>query len=385
LVILLTLACAAKEVPAPAIVDLTAVDKIKLKATYFAAAEPGPGILLLHQCNRQRKVWDELAHNLAAAGFHVLTLDYRGYGESEGAPHEKGVEIAMFPADVDVAFQYLASRPGVRHDSIGVGGASCSVNQSVQAARRHSEIKALMLLSGDTGHDGRTFLRASTNLPLFISVADDDGHLAEFMQWLFNLSASPSSNLVHYAIGGHGVELFTAHKELPGEIVEWFEATLMKKPRSGLAIKHATPMPDTGIFDLIDDPPDGVAKAAKILAQARQRNPNAVLFSESLANRIGTERMEANDVRGALEIFKLNVTAYPTSPNAYDRLADAYLSSGESELAEKTANKAIALLATDTTDSAARRDAIRASAEKKVGISDVKDNDGPVRPPKNRL
>src|SRR5215470_14689175 len=64
--------------------DLTASDGIKLKATYFSADKPGPGVLLLHQCNRQRKVWDELGQQLAAAGINVLTMDYRGYGESEG-------------------------------------------------------------------------------------------------------------------------------------------------------------------------------------------------------------------------------------------------------------------------------------------------------------
>jgi len=65
------------------IVDLTAADGVKLKATYFAATKPGPGVLLLHQCNRQRKIWDGLAQQLAAAGINVLTLDYRGFGESE--------------------------------------------------------------------------------------------------------------------------------------------------------------------------------------------------------------------------------------------------------------------------------------------------------------
>ena len=30
------------------VVDLTALDGTKLKATYFSAAKPGPGVLLLH-------------------------------------------------------------------------------------------------------------------------------------------------------------------------------------------------------------------------------------------------------------------------------------------------------------------------------------------------
>jgi hypothetical protein len=38
--------------PAPRIVDLKAADGTPLKATYFAAAKSGPGVLLLHQNTR---------------------------------------------------------------------------------------------------------------------------------------------------------------------------------------------------------------------------------------------------------------------------------------------------------------------------------------------
>jgi predicted acyl esterase len=70
------------------IVDLTSSDGTKLKATYFAAAKLGPRPVAA-QCNRQgRKVWDGLAQQLAAAGINVLTLDYRGFGES-GEPFDK--------------------------------------------------------------------------------------------------------------------------------------------------------------------------------------------------------------------------------------------------------------------------------------------------------
>src|SRR5262245_17398064 len=104
--------------PAARVVDLKASDGTLLKASYFAAAKPGPGVLLLHQGNRQRKVWDDLAGRLAAAGINTLTLDMRGFGESGGTPHDKLTpkEMAqlrkMWPADIDTAWQYLASQPG---------------------------------------------------------------------------------------------------------------------------------------------------------------------------------------------------------------------------------------------------------------------------------
>src|SRR5262245_56876400 len=56
------------------VMELKAADGTVLKASYFAAGKPGPGVLLLHQSNRTRKSWDDLAGQLAAAGINTLTL-----------------------------------------------------------------------------------------------------------------------------------------------------------------------------------------------------------------------------------------------------------------------------------------------------------------------
>ena len=70
--------------PAARVVALKASDGTILKATYFAAASPGPGVLLFHQSNRARKTWDDVAERLAAAGINTLTVDMRGSGDSGG-------------------------------------------------------------------------------------------------------------------------------------------------------------------------------------------------------------------------------------------------------------------------------------------------------------
>src|SRR5687767_15686238 len=65
-------------------VDIRTPDGTILKASYFSAGKPGPGVLLLHQCRLDRHAWDRLAADLASAGMHVLAFDYRGYGETTG-------------------------------------------------------------------------------------------------------------------------------------------------------------------------------------------------------------------------------------------------------------------------------------------------------------
>src|SRR6202045_2102371 len=242
-------------------VDLTTADGTKLKASYFAAAKPGPGVLLLHQCNRQRKIWDGLAQQLAAAGINVLTLDYRGFGESDGdrfdkLPPQEAAQIQQekWPGDIDTAFEYLVSQPGVTRNMIGVGGASCGVNNSIQTARRHPQVKSLVLLSGNTDLKGRQFLRESTKLPVFFAVADDDEFPPSIVavEWLYSLDADPEKKFVHVATGGHGADMFKVHPDMPGEIVNWYVTTLIKTPgRAPGARETAAGPTDVHVLDQI--------------------------------------------------------------------------------------------------------------------------------------
>src|ERR1700730_2432221 len=356
-------------------VDLTASDGTKLKASYFAADKPGPGVLLLHQCNRQRKVWDGLAQQLAAAGINVLTLDYRGFGESGGDPFDKlppqqaGQLMAdKWPGDIDTAFQYLISQPGVTREMIGVGGASCGVNNSIQTARRHTEVKSLVLLSGNTDINGRQFLRESSKLPVFFAVADDDEFPPSIVaiEWLYSLAADPDKKFVHVATGGHGADMFKAHPDMPGEIVKWYVTTLIETPGRAPAPKETPTLPEeVHVLDQIDEP-GGAAKVAKKLEEARQRDPKAKLFREDFVNFMGYEHLQAGDNKGAIEILKLNAEAYPNSPNVYDSLSDAYFTDGQRDLAREKAKKALELLPSDTSDPEDRRNGIKASADQKL-------------------
>jgi len=355
-------------------VDLSASDGTRLKATFFAAAKPGPGVLLLHQCNRQRKVWDGLARQLASSGINVLTLDYRSFGESEGEPianlppDKARAVFEKMPSDIDTAYAYLVAQPGVNRNVFGVGGASCGVNNAIQAAIRHPEVKSLVLLSGNTDWNGRKFMRSSASPPTFLAIADDDEFKPSItsIQWIYSLAANSGKVLVEYPNGGHGADIFTVHPELVGLIVDWFKTTLITTPGHAPTPKQAAKVPaEVALLDEIDQS-GGTAKVSKQLQQARQKDPTAQLFDEALVNFIGYEHQQGGDTAGAIEIMKLNVEAYPKSPNVYDSLGDIYLAAGNKELARQNAQRALDLLPSDTTDDEARRKAIHDNAEQKL-------------------
>jgi pimeloyl-ACP methyl ester carboxylesterase len=373
------------------VVDLKSADGTPLKATYFAADEPGPGVLLLHQGNRTRQSWDDLAGQLAAAGINTVTVDMRGYGESggqhQGWPREDSSVKKTWADDIDTAWQYLVSQPGVNGDVIGLGGAGLlGVDNAVLTARRHStRAKSLALLSGETFLPGQQFLRQASQLPgLFVVSDDDEGPpTEEVMEWIYGISSNPSKRFVHYpgkkapwngfedtqvpAVGAHGTDLFKSHPELPGIIVDWFVTTLITTPGH----TPAQPLASASILEQLELP-GGVVRVTQQLQDLRRRDPKAQLFPEVVVTILGYDHLAVGEKKLAVEIMKLVVAAYPDSADAYDSLSDVYLADGQKDLARQTAEKALALLDSHTapasswSDTEARRKLIRDGAEQNL-------------------
>src|SRR5882762_7798657 len=140
-------------------VSFKAADAFVLKGGFYAAGKSGPGILLLHQCNADRQIYDNLATMLSVAGYHVLALDFRGFGRSKAGEYtdfraqQRKIEDRM-PGDVDAALAFLASQAAVNSRALGVVAGSCAVNQAVHAAERRPDIRTLVLLSGGTDAKG---------------------------------------------------------------------------------------------------------------------------------------------------------------------------------------------------------------------------------------
>jgi formylglycine-generating enzyme required for sulfatase activity/alpha/beta superfamily hydrolase len=374
--------------PPSRVVDLKVPDGTVLKASYFAAAKPGPGVLLLHQGNRTRKSWDELAGQLAAAGINTLTVDMRGLGESGG--QSKPYNRRTNARDIDTAFQYLVSQPGVKRDVIGVGGAGWfGVLPSVEVAGQHAaEVKSLVLLSGETLRDGLEFMRQASQLPGLFVVADDDEYppTVEAMELLYITSSNPSKKFVHYsaaqeapwlwyetfdinkvpAHGGHGTDMFKIHPELPGIIVNWFVTMLIKTPGHAPADTVAS----AAILNQIRMP-GGVAQVTQQLMEARRKDPQVQLWPEITVDIIGADYLRAGDAKAAIEVFKLNLLAYPDSADAHNNLADAYLKDGQKDLARQFAEKGLALLDSHAAPASSWSDTEERRGEVRSGLQDV--------------
>ncbi len=88
---------------------------------------------------------------------------------------------------------------------------------------------------------------------------------------------------------------------------------------------------ETRFFEILRQ--EGVSETVHAFQEARKRNDHSLDFREQKLNLAGYRYLQGGKVKEAIELFKLNVLAYPDSWNTYDSLAEAYMADGNKELA----------------------------------------------------
>jgi pimeloyl-ACP methyl ester carboxylesterase len=201
--------------------DVPVPDGTVLKATYYSPGKPGPGVLLLHQCNMDRRAWIGLGDAMARAGLHVLAVDYRGYGESPKASGTYNRD-----GDIDASLAALRARSGVDPDRLAAGGASCGVENAVGLARRSGQLKALVLLSGPTSNEGITYLKQQPTMAIFGAASAEEGMAVSSLKSVVATSSNPVSQFRELRDAGHGAAMFAVDSTLVPAIAVWTAAVL---------------------------------------------------------------------------------------------------------------------------------------------------------------
>jgi dienelactone hydrolase len=215
---------------------LTTAQGFDLKADYYKPESAAQrGVLLLHQCNLNRTMYNDIGKGLGLRGMHALSMDFRGFGESidDKTDMKKFGRIAVvrdymghWPKDVQLAYDFLREKVG-KDGVIGVVGASCGGRQA-QILAENNPINALSFFSSNVVHndDAAAGYKPIANKPtLFISA--QDGTVAG-IQRAFALNENINSKLISYKGEAHGYPLLEQDKHLTETMVDWFDRNLIK-------------------------------------------------------------------------------------------------------------------------------------------------------------
>lgn len=120
-------------------VTVTTSDGLKISGWYFTGTRPD-AIILVHGINANRLAVVPEAKILAEAGYHLLLIDLRGHGLSEGNQATYGYREAW---DVQAAVNYLDALPEIEH--IGALGTSYGGAAVARAAAIDPRLEAVVI------------------------------------------------------------------------------------------------------------------------------------------------------------------------------------------------------------------------------------------------
>ncbi len=217
-----TPAATATAEPTTETVTVEASDGLLIQATLYATSGPAshPGVILLHQLDSNRQIWEEngFAARLVENGYVVLAVDMRGHGETGG---DKDWVLAV--DDLQRVWNFFIALEAVEDDKTAVVGASIGSNLSLVLGAMQPTIRTVVLLSPGLDYWGVTTsdqLAIYGERPILLVASRTDSYSANTVGQLLR-EATGEAELELYTSAGHGTEMFTSKPELADLILTW--------------------------------------------------------------------------------------------------------------------------------------------------------------------
>jgi alpha/beta hydrolase fold/Tetratricopeptide repeat len=306
---------------------------------------PGKGIPILFESGggNDATIWKSIIQPIAeVTGATIITYDRPGLGKSTIDSTHIGFENDM--KELEAALIKLGYQKRIMLVSHSLGG----FYNTMYASRHPKEVKAIVFI--DANHpcffseDQLNKMKASQNyrnmvetvrknpVPSQIPVVDIVSERTLFEgspdadRWKTChaefVSVSPNRKAIIAYETGHYV--FLANRQLVINAIVTLYAN------------HVMPREKTAILER------GYAQELKASNEDR-KNLIQYWHSEDDLNEWGYSLLQHNEKEKALEVFKLNVYLHPGSAKAYDSLGEAYLKTGNKELAVQNYKKALEL------------------------------------------
>lgn len=212
-----------------------AVGLVPEEGTYLAAryyAAPGTvakqGVILLHQYNSSQNAWNDFAAELQERGLAVMTLDFRGHGESSGELAAlTEADYQKFATDAADAIEYLRD---INQDmEIAIVGAGLGANVALQLATQDTSVNAVILVSPQYNYRGVKInaMNKQFNHPIYYLVSRTDEISLTATQGLYENSPSANKELrIAEEAQGRGTKLLRHAPKLRDAMIDWLTLAL---------------------------------------------------------------------------------------------------------------------------------------------------------------
>jgi dienelactone hydrolase len=217
-------------------VEFFSEDGVFIKGSYYYLPASNqkyyPGIIILPEFRQSRTFWRSTAVSLAEKGYAVLTIDFRGQGESTQAGETilnwaffSDEYIKLYLLDVKAAVEFLQSMPSVDQRRIVIMGSGLGANAALIFASQNERVRGLILLSAGLSYRGLKTEEAIVEYnkrPLLMIVGEDDSYSLYSSKKLLSL-AQGEKELKIYTNAGRGAKMLSRKPEIIKKIFQWLE------------------------------------------------------------------------------------------------------------------------------------------------------------------
>jgi len=206
----------------PEIILLKAEDDAFLVGDFYLVDPLNPTVILLHQLYTNRSSWEPVTGPLLGAGYNVLAVDLRGYGESS-----KSINWRKAVTDVQLWFDWLRTEGGVREDAISTMGSSMGSTLAIVGCANDAQCQTSIAISPGWDYYGIELNEALSvglaNRPLMILYAERDRWPALGMPNIEEATTGPLEVNV-FPANAHGMDVIKQNEEETiALILNWLE------------------------------------------------------------------------------------------------------------------------------------------------------------------
>jgi pimeloyl-ACP methyl ester carboxylesterase len=215
-----------QELPVSHTVQVAATDGLKLVGDFYAAENPSdelkPAVLLLHIIGSNRHSWSLLIPSLLDAGYSVLTVDLRGFGDTGGE-----INWSEATTDVQTWLDWLRNQPEVRSDAISIIGGSIGANLALIGCANDADcITAIALSPGLVYYSLKPDINQLNKRSALLVASQNDLYSADSVKQMVS-SANGDIGARIYPGTAHGTHLFEGSDKvrdgLIATIVNWLD------------------------------------------------------------------------------------------------------------------------------------------------------------------
>lgn len=207
----------------PTAVEAVAADAKILSGDFYVTSPSNPTVLLLHELYTTRSSWNNLTTVLLQAGYNVLAVDLRGYGQTQG-----DINWTKAVSDVQAWMNWLKLESGVDASRVSIIGSSMGANLALVGCGNDAACSTVIAISpgwryyGIGVQDALENGLASRTVLLIYSARDRWPALG--IPKMLDVAAGELT-LLEYPGNVHGMGLFATEGEtLVPAILEWLGA-----------------------------------------------------------------------------------------------------------------------------------------------------------------